>query len=330
MLLRQGGASFTLNQPGGCNSRRGDFVLALRCTDNWFCSVARRDVRSRRRASAAPPGLTWTGQYGSANTGTFDPVIAMDPAIDILAGLTAPILAYALVVVFIAALVRGYSGFGSSALMVTSLTLVLPPAEVVPILLLLEIVASLSLLAPVWKDIPWRTLVWLLIGAALAMPVGFALLAALPASIMRAIVSALVLAASLAIWFGVRFRTAPRAGHIFGAGLASGLANGTAGVGGLPVVLFSLSTVTQVAAARALVIVFLMLGDIYGTAVAAGNGLLNMQVAERAAVVCPSLFLGVWLGNRHFIKTSPDSFRRFTLLLLMFLSGLGLLRAVLL
>ncbi len=55
----------------------------------------------------------------------------MDSAQQIFAGLDAPTLAYALLVIFAAAVVRGYSGFGFSALIVTSLTLVLPPAAVV-------------------------------------------------------------------------------------------------------------------------------------------------------------------------------------------------------
>jgi hypothetical protein len=96
----------------------------------------------------------------------------VDSAQHIFAGLDAPTLAFALVVIFIAAAVRGYSGFGASALIVTSLTLVLPPAEVVPISLLLEIAASLGLLAQVWKDVPWRTMAWLLAGAALGQCFG--------------------------------------------------------------------------------------------------------------------------------------------------------------
>ncbi len=158
----------------------------------------------------------------------------------VFAGLDAATLAYALVVIFIAAAVRGYSGFGASALIVTSLTLVLPPAEVVPISLLLEIAASLGLLAQVWKDVPWRTMAWLLIGAALGMPAGFALLAALPADVMRVVISLLVLLACALIWRGARLSTQPGARAILGTGVVSGIANGTAAVGGLPVVLFFL------------------------------------------------------------------------------------------
>ncbi len=181
----------------------------------------------------------------------------MDSAQQIIAGLDAPTLAYALVVVFIAALVRGYSGFGASALIVTSLTLVLPPAEVVPISLLIEIAASLGLLAQVWKDVPWRTMAWLLAGAALGMPAGFALLAALPADVMRVVISILVLLACALIWRGAKSSSQPGTPVILGTGVVSGIANGIAAVGGLPVVLFFLYSAAAIATSRATVIVYL-------------------------------------------------------------------------
>ncbi len=244
------------------------------------------------------------------------------------AGLDAGGLAYALLVVFIAAVVRGYSGFGASAIMVTGLSLVLPPAEVVPIALLLEIVASLGLLTQVWGAVVWRLVRWLSAGAVLGMPLGIALLARVPADPMRVVISILVLGASLLIWFGYRFRSTPGRGHIVGTGIISGLANGVAAVGGLPVVLFLLSTATGAAVSRATLVVYLMLGDIYGTGVAAANGLVTGEVALRTALFAVPLVAGVALGNRQFLKTSPESFRRFTLLLLIALASLGLIRGL--
>ena len=253
----------------------------------------------------------------------------MDSAGQIFAGLDAPTLAYALLVIFAAAVVRGYSGFGFSALIVTSLTLVLPPVAVVPIALLLEIAASLSVLRQVWSDIAWRNIAWLLAGAALGMPAGFALLAALSADTMRVVISALVLLACLLLWRGARFASRPGAPTVLGTGLVSGVANGTAAVGGLPVVLFFLSTAAGMATSRATIIAYLMVGDIYGTGVAWINGLVTQEVLLRTALFCLPLFLGVWLGNRHFLATSPESFRRFTLILLVFLATAGLARAAL-
>lgn len=237
----------------------------------------------------------------------------MDSAQQIFAGLDAPTLAYALVVVFVAAVVRGYSGIGASALIVTSLTLVLPPAEVVPISLLLEIATSLGLLAQVWKDVAWRSMAWLMTGAALGMPAGFALLAALPADVVRVMISLLVLLACALIWRGAQANSRPGGRTIFGTGVASGIANGTAAI----------------ATSRATLIVYLMIADIYGTGVAWMNGLVTQEVLLRTALFCIPLFLGVWLGNRHFLATSPESFRRFTLILLVFLATAGLARAAL-
>jgi len=55
-------------------------------------------------------------------------------------------LGYAVACIFFAAVVRGYSGFGFSLLAITSLSLLLPPVQIVPSIFLMEVVASLHLL----------------------------------------------------------------------------------------------------------------------------------------------------------------------------------------
>ncbi len=234
-----------------------------------------------------------------------------------------------MVVVFLAAMVRGYSGFGFSALIVTSLTLLLPPAEVVPIAILLEIAGSLGLLKQVWKEVAWRTTAWLLAGAGLGMPAGFALLVHLPAETMRVVIALLVLGASLLIWFGFRLRGASGVGRNVATGVASGLANGTAAVGGLPVVLLFISSARTAASTRATLIVYLLISDLYGAGLAWGNGLVTGLALERAGLFCLPLFLGQWLGHRRFLATAPETFRRFVLILLMALATAALARAAL-
>ena len=56
------------------------------------------------------------------------------------------LLSIAAAVVFAAAIIRGYSGFGFSMICAVSLSQVLPPVEVVPLILLLEVAASSWLL----------------------------------------------------------------------------------------------------------------------------------------------------------------------------------------
>ena len=79
--------------------------------------------------------------------------------------------------VFIAGIIRGYSGFGFAMVAVTSMSLVLPPIIAVPTVLILEVLASIRLVPLVWKDIDWYSLRWLLVGSLFATPFGVYLLA---------------------------------------------------------------------------------------------------------------------------------------------------------
>jgi uncharacterized membrane protein YfcA len=82
------------------------------------------------------------------------------------------VIVYSLVCVFLAAIVRGYSGFGFSLLVITALSLALTPAQIVPSIFLLEIAASLHLLPAIWRDIHWRSLLPLIVGCLIATPFG--------------------------------------------------------------------------------------------------------------------------------------------------------------
>src|SRR6185436_12394234 len=94
-------------------------------------------------------------------------------------------LAYAMLCVFGAAVVRGFSGFGFSLLAITALSLVVPPVVVVPSIFLLEVAASLHLLPSVWREVHWRAIGLLLAGCGVATPLGVWLLATVPRAPMQ-------------------------------------------------------------------------------------------------------------------------------------------------
>lgn len=243
------------------------------------------------------------------------------------AGLSLGAVVFCCTAVFLAALVRGYSGFGLSALIVTSLALVIPPVEVVPMAMALEVIASVTMLRQVWRDVSWRETGMLLIAAAIGTPFGLWLLMALSADDMRLVISLVVLCACLGIWFGVRVRGLESRSAVAGTGLISGAAQGAAAVGGLPLVLYYLSVSAPAVVIRATLIVYLLLVGAFSFAVASFNGLVTLEIVLRGALLSVPLVIGNALGNHRFLKASPDSFRRFALVLLMILSLLGLLRA---
>ena len=99
-------------------------------------------------------------------------------------GLDLASLIVTIIAVFIAGVIRGYSGFGFAMVAVTSISLVIPPARVVPLVLILEIMSSISLVPQVWRDIDWYSLRWLLGGA---IVLGLTLAADLAAELLAAV-----------------------------------------------------------------------------------------------------------------------------------------------
>ena len=237
-------------------------------------------------------------------------------------------ITFAVVAVFCGAFVRGYSGFGSSMIWVSSLSLGFPPLLVVPAVFLLEIAASINLLPKVWREVEWRSLRWLLVGAVVATPAGLYLLAALPDTPVRIAISLAILTTSILLWRGFALRAVPGAGPAAATGLLAGAMNGAIGFGGPPAILFYFSSPAAVGVSRASVIAFLFGLDAIGAAMAAGQGLYDADVLVLALVLIVPVLVGISLGNRRFLKADPERFRRWVLILLAALSVAVLARAV--
>ncbi len=242
-------------------------------------------------------------------------------------GLDLPSLLFCMAMVFVASVIRGFSGFGLSALVVSSISLVLPPAQIVPMTLLLEAAASLRMLPAVRHDLDWKIMGGLLAGAVPAVPAGAWLLASLPDAAMRGVISLLVLGASLMVWRGIVFSRPPGVAAHGATGLVSGGMFGAAAIGGLPVVVYMLAASIPAATTRAVLTLYLMLMGLYGAAVTGAFGLLTVESLWRVALFLPPLFVGVAIGGRKFASAGPDSYRRFTLLLLVLLALAGMARA---
>ncbi len=198
-------------------------------------------------------------------------------------------LAYAVACVFLAAIVRGYSGFGFSLLAITSLTLVLPPLQVIPAIFMLEIAASLRLLPEVWRQIHWRSLLPLLIGCIIATPVGIWFLANLPAAPMKIALGLFVLVCTVLLWRGYALQRMPGRMASAAAGAASGLANGAFGIGGPPVILFYFASPAGAIAGRASLIAYFMAIDFFGLLFFLREDLADMGQFQACSAVSPGV-----------------------------------------
>jgi uncharacterized protein len=226
-------------------------------------------------------------------------------------------LVIACAIVFSAAIVRGFSGFGFSLLAISGLTLLYPPKEVLPPILMMELAASINLLPTIWKDIHWRSLFPLLAGALVGTPVGIYALSNFPPAPMQLALSAFVLVSVLLMWVGYGLKSMPNLAATVAAGAASGLANGAFGIGGPPVILFYFASPAGAAAGRAsLTAYFLALDIIWLTNPTAITSLVTVNSAIRAAVYLPFLLSGIWIGHHAFKGVDEAKFRKAVMILL--------------
>jgi len=239
-----------------------------------------------------------------------------------------PVLLFSMFVVLAAGYIRGYSGFGFSMITVVALSLILRPANIVPVVLLLEIAASLWLMPRIWKHVQWRFLGWLFLGVAIGTPIGSQVLSRLPDKPMRVAIAITIIILAVFLWRGIRFKRMPGKPAIISGGLISGILNGGAAIGGPPVVYLFFSSPASVEVSRASLITFFLGTDIYATTLCAIHGLLSLRTFFFASLLLIPLILGLYLGNRSFIRTPPDAFRKRVILLLCSLCVLVLIRSM--
>ncbi|MDR6451495.1 sulfite exporter TauE/SafE family protein [Variovorax paradoxus] len=260
----------------------------------------------------------------------------MTPAELLVPPLAPALLAYSLCVVFAAGVVRGFAGFGFSAVTVAGLSLVVSPALMVPAIFMLEILASLSQLRGIARDVDLPWLGWLMLGNLLFIPLGVALLAWLPETPLRLLIGALLMAAALLLRAGTRATLVPTRAVRFAAGLVSGFINGVAAIGGIAIAVLLSTTAMAPAALRATMIALLLFSDVVSLASAAlmpaaaqaSGHLLGAGTLKWALWLAPAMLAGIWWGQRSFKGVSPAQFRRHVLNLLVALAAVSVARSV--
>lgn len=235
--------------------------------------------------------------------------------------------AYMAVVVVVSAFVRGYSGFGFSAMVITASGLVTSPLHFVAVVVLCEMVMTAQAWRGIGGDVDWRRVKFLLAGAALGMPLGLWALTSVPLPVARGVISGYVLVMCAILLAGWRFRAEVTGAGNLAAGVVSGLANAP-GMGGLPVAAFFAAQPMPVAVFRASLVAYFPLLDLYGAPLYFLSGLVSWDTLWASLLTLPMVIFGNWLGGRHFFKTDPQEFRRFAILLLGALALAGLIKAV--
>ena len=234
---------------------------------------------------------------------------------------------YCSFIVFFAGIVRGFSGFALSAIVVASMVGILPAVQLIPMVLFLEAVAGLVMLRGGIRDAN-MPIVWVLsIGSIVGIPIGLLATVILPIETSSIIVLILILfLASLQLY-------KPKPGilsskpTLYATGIIAGIASGIAAVGGMVIALYVLASGESAKSMRGAIIMFLFIGLFTSMIWYLIYGIMDVRAALRGAVFTPILLVGIFIGFRLFSPTLQKFYKQFCLVLLILISLIGLFRA---
>ena len=231
-----------------------------------------------------------------------------------------------LFVVFIASIIRGFNGFGFSAICISGFSFILPAIEIVPIILILEVFISIFMIPYVWNKIDWNFVFKLLIGIGIGSPVGLYLLKYLSPETTYLYVCLIIIFFSLLLMKGYTNKNINNDQSKIFTGVISGALNGLTTLGGMPVALFLLVTSIQPAVIRGSLAALFFLTDIYAFILSFIGGIVDMTTIYRTVQLIIILPLGTFIGNKFFIKSKEQFYRKVVFYFLIVISIFGILR----
>ena len=235
---------------------------------------------------------------------------------------------YVIFIVFIASIIRGFNGFGFSAICISGFSFILPAIEIVPIILALEVVISIFMVPYIWKKIDWRFVFKILLGIIIGSPIGLYLLKYLNPQTTHLSVCLLVIFFSILLMKGFSNQKINNNYGKFFTGMISGTLNGLTTLGGMPVALFLLITSIQPAVIRGSLAALFFLTDIYAFVLSFFSGIVDMTTIYRVIPLIIILPLGVFIGNKFFVKSKEETYRKVVFYFLIIISIIGVLRII--
>jgi len=228
--------------------------------------------------------------------------------------------------VFVASIIRGFNGFGFSATCISGFSFILPAIEIVPIILILEVFISIFMIPYIWNKIDWSFVFKLLIGIAIGSPVGLYLLKYLSPETTHLYVCVIIIFFSLLLMKGYSNKNINNDQSKIFTGIVSGTLNGLTTLGGMPVALFLLVTNIQPAVIRGSLAALFFLTDVYAFILSFFGGIIDMITIYRSLPLIMILPLGVFIGNKFFIKSKEQLYRKVVFYFLIIISIIGILR----
>jgi uncharacterized membrane protein YfcA len=236
--------------------------------------------------------------------------------------LLAPLIVVTAYVIF------GISGFGSTLIAVPLLAHLYPLKFVIPMMVVLDCIGSISMGLRLRADVNRRELAPLLPFMLVGMVAGAFLLLKLPSEILLGALGAFVLAYGAFYVTGREAKARVGRWAVAPVGIFAGTTSSMFGVGGPIYVMYLTargSTLDQIRATMPVIFIFTTIARII---IFAAAGLFSASVLYTSAALLPVMVLGMWIGNRLHLNLTREQLVRVIGVLLVASGGSLLARAL--
>ena len=223
-------------------------------------------------------------------------------------------------------MVRGFSGFALSALVMASAASFMSPVILIPILWFQEMAASLMMAKSGWRDADRKTALLLVLGNWMGWPFGLYLTTTLPDGQSKAVALCLIIALAFMQLSKLRIPGLATTPGTLITGMVAGFVAGIAHVGGMVVALYVLAQNTAARSMRGTLVLFLFVGSFGALLIQLLYGVMTWQAMVRGFTLVPVTLVGVWLGMTLFNPRWEPYYKPFCLGLLIALAAFGLVR----
>jgi uncharacterized membrane protein YfcA len=222
------------------------------------------------------------------------------------------------IIILAAFYVRSMLGFGSGLISVALLTLIFPITEVVPVVLLLDLMSSIFLGIYDFRELHWPELSWLIPGSIIGLIFGSIILADTNAQSLTHLLGVFILVYVIYTLVVKPDRLSKRIKLAWGIpmGIIGGLVSSLYGSGGPPIVAYLQMRHLDKRSFRATFQGTALTDNILRGCIYIALGLLTWQLAITFLMLIPSALLGLLAGNRLHMRINQRAFFLVTLALL--------------
>ena len=228
-------------------------------------------------------------------------------------------------VVFCAGVIRGFAGFGLSAIVMASLTVMIAPVELIPMCFVLEGAASLAMTRGGVRNADMKTVWILVISSSIGVPAGLLATTSIDTELSKLVALSIILSLTVAQFFRLAPGFLATRRGLYLSGLTAGVATGLASVGGMVIALYILASKAEPRQMRGSLVMFLSISMFTSLVFLVGYGLMTGQAVWRGLLMSPVVLLGVLFGSLLFRPAHEYLYKSACLLLLSLLSAAGLI-----